>query len=111
MPLPFFHITACDIQIDGRRGAGRPKLTWKRLAEKDSREWKLITVDPQERRTWTEMPTIHIFFGIVPIFKADFCITIANVKITCMANINSKMVPDKMMGVTPTSTQVIPYHP
>ena len=23
--------TACDIQIDGRLGAGRPKLTWKRL--------------------------------------------------------------------------------
>ena len=23
--------TACDIQIDGRRGAGRPKLTWKKL--------------------------------------------------------------------------------
>ena len=23
--------TACDILIDGRRGAGRPKLTWKKL--------------------------------------------------------------------------------
>ena len=22
--------TACDIQIDGRRGAGRPKQTWKK---------------------------------------------------------------------------------
>ena len=40
--------TACDIQIDGRRGAGRPKLTWKKLTEKDCREWKLTTVDPQE---------------------------------------------------------------
>ena len=44
--------TACDIQIDGRCGAGRPKLTWKKLTEKDCREWKLITVDPQERSTW-----------------------------------------------------------
>ena len=44
--------TACDIQIDGRRGAGRPKLTWKNLTEKDCREWKLMTVDPQERSTW-----------------------------------------------------------
>ena len=26
---------ACDIQIDGRRGAGRPKLTWKKLTERD----------------------------------------------------------------------------
>ena len=44
--------TACDIQIDGRRGIGRPKLTWKKLTEKDCREWKLTTVDPQERSTW-----------------------------------------------------------
>ena len=40
--------TACDIQIDGRR----PKLTWKKLMEKDCHEWKLMTVDPQERSTW-----------------------------------------------------------
>ena len=44
--------TACDIQIDGRRGAGRPKLTWEKLTEEDCREWKLTTVDPQERSTW-----------------------------------------------------------
>ena len=45
--------TACDIQIEGKRGgAGRSKLTWKKLTEKDCREWKLTTVDPQERSTW-----------------------------------------------------------
>ena len=44
--------TTCDIQIEGRRGAGRPKQTWKKLTEKDCREWKLTTVDPQERSTW-----------------------------------------------------------
>ena len=44
--------TACNIQIEGKRGAGRPKLTWKKLTEKDCREWKLTTVDPQERSTW-----------------------------------------------------------
>ena len=43
--------TACDIQTDGRRGTGRPKLTWKKLTEKDCHEWKLTTVDPQERST------------------------------------------------------------
>ena len=43
---------ACDIQIDGRRGPGRPKLTWKKLTERDCLEWKLMTVDPQERSTW-----------------------------------------------------------
>ena len=41
--------TACDTQIEGSLGAGRPKLTWKKLIEKDCREWKLTTVDPQER--------------------------------------------------------------
>ena len=44
--------TACDIQIDGRRGPERPKLTWKKLTERDRCEWKLTTVDPQERSTW-----------------------------------------------------------
>ena len=44
--------TACNIQIDGSWGAGRPKLTWKKLTEKDCYEWKLTTVDPQERSTW-----------------------------------------------------------
>ena len=28
------------------------KQTWKKLTEKDCREWKLTTVDPQERSTW-----------------------------------------------------------
>ena len=48
------------------------------------------------------------FCGIIPIFKADFCIAISNVNIT--ANNRYKMVPDKIMGVTPTSTLVTPYH-
>ena len=43
---------ACDKQIDGRWGAGMPKLTWKKLTEKDCHEWKLTTVDPQERSIW-----------------------------------------------------------
>ena len=45
--------TACDIQIDGRQGAERPKRTWKKLTERDCSEWKLTTVDPQERNTWS----------------------------------------------------------
>ena len=44
--------TAYDMQIDGKRGTGRPKQTWKKLAEKDCRERKFTTVDPQERSTW-----------------------------------------------------------
>ena len=44
--------TACDIQVYGRQGAGRPKLTWKKLMEKDCIEWKLTSVDPQEISSW-----------------------------------------------------------
>ena len=44
--------TAYDMQIDGKRGTGRPKQTWKKLTEKECREWKLTTGDPQERSTW-----------------------------------------------------------
>ena len=34
-------------------GKGRkPELTWKKLTEKGCREWKLTTVDPQERSFW-----------------------------------------------------------
>ena len=46
----------------GGGGAGRSKLTWKKLTERDCCEWKLTAVDPQERSTWrsgvrSAMPT------------------------------------------------------
>ena len=41
--------TAFDIQLDRRHFARRPKLTWKKLTEKDCPEWKLTTVDPGVR--------------------------------------------------------------
>ena len=44
--------TAFDIQVDGKRGPGRPKMTWKQLTEKDCREWKLSAINPHDRRTW-----------------------------------------------------------
>ena len=36
-----------DLQVDGKHGPGRPKMTWKQLAERDCREWK-----PHDRHTW-----------------------------------------------------------
>ena len=44
--------TAFDIQVNGKRGPGRPKLTWKQLTERDRREWKLSAIDPRDRDTW-----------------------------------------------------------
>ena len=43
--------TAFDIQIAGRR-PGRPKMTWKRLTERDCRKWKLSAIYPHDRDTW-----------------------------------------------------------
>ena len=33
--------TAFDIQVDGKHGPARPKMTWKQLTERDCSEWKL----------------------------------------------------------------------
>ena len=38
--------------IEHLGGTGMPKLTWKKLKEKDCREWQLTTIDPKERSTW-----------------------------------------------------------
>ena len=53
--LHTFHIhftSVFDIQVDGKRGPGRPKMTWKQLTERDCREWKLSAINPHDRRTW-----------------------------------------------------------
>ena len=47
--------TAFDIQVDGKRGPGRPKMTWKQLTERDCREWKLSAINPHDRHTWCEI--------------------------------------------------------
>ena len=44
--------TAFDIQVDGKRGPRRPKMTWKQLTERDCRDWKLSAIDPHNRHTW-----------------------------------------------------------
>ena len=44
--------TSFDIQVDGKHGPGRPKMTWKQLTERDCREWKLSAINPHERHTW-----------------------------------------------------------
>ena len=44
--------TAFDIQVNGKRGPGRPEMTYKQLTERDRREWKLSAIDPHDRDTW-----------------------------------------------------------
>ena len=43
--------TASDIQFNGKRGPGRPKMTWKQLTERDRRERKLPAIDHHDRDT------------------------------------------------------------
>ena len=43
--------TAFHIQVEGKRGPGKPKMTWKQLAERDCREWKLSAINPHDRNT------------------------------------------------------------
>ena len=44
--------TACHIQIDGKCGPGRPKMSWKTLTERDRHEWNLNKVDPCDKDVW-----------------------------------------------------------
>ena len=44
--------TAFDLQVVGKRGPGKPNMTWKQLTERDCREWKLSAIDPHDRHTW-----------------------------------------------------------
>ena len=44
--------TAFDIQVDGKRGPWRPKMTWKQLTGRACREWKLSAFNAHDRRTW-----------------------------------------------------------
>ena len=41
--------TAFDIQVDGKRGPGRPKMTWNQLTERDCRKWKPSAIHPHDR--------------------------------------------------------------
>ena len=49
--------TAFDIQVNGKHGPGRPKMTWKQLTERDRRELKLSAIDPHDRHLeiWCEI--------------------------------------------------------
>ena len=44
--------TAFHIQVEGKGGPGRPKMTWKQLTERDCKEWKLLAINPHDRNMW-----------------------------------------------------------
>ena len=44
--------TAFHIQVEGKRGPGRPKMTRKQLTERDCREWKHLAINSHDRNMW-----------------------------------------------------------
>ena len=63
--------TAFHIQVEGKRGPGRPKMTWKQLTERDCREWKLLAISPHDRHTWrsgvrSATGAVHLLSGRGP---------------------------------------------
>ena len=44
--------STCDLQVDGKHGPGRPKMTWKQQTKRDRREWKLPAINLHDRHTW-----------------------------------------------------------
>ena len=47
--------TVFDIQVDGKRGLERPKMTWQQLTEKDCKEWKLLAIVPNDIHIWYDI--------------------------------------------------------
>ena len=41
-----------EFEVDGQRGRGRPKKTWKDAINNDLRHWKLSRADPANRIEW-----------------------------------------------------------
>ena len=44
--------TAYDLQVDGKHGPGRLKMTWRQLTERDCGEWELSAIDRHDRDIW-----------------------------------------------------------
>ena len=44
--------TAFHLQVEGKRGPRRPKMTWKQLTERGYREWKLSAINSHDRNMW-----------------------------------------------------------
>ena len=44
--------STCDLSLEGRCGPGRPKMSWRELTERDRKQWKLLSLNPQDRKAW-----------------------------------------------------------
>ena len=44
-----------SLEVDGKRGRGRPRLTWIKMVERDMRERGLVKEDAFDRKKWKRM--------------------------------------------------------
>ena len=44
-----------SLEVDGKRGRGRPRLTWIKMVERDMRERGLVKEDVLDRERWKKM--------------------------------------------------------
>ena len=44
--------TAFHMQVEGKRGPRKPKMTWKQLTERDCRDWMFSAINPHDRNMW-----------------------------------------------------------
>ena len=44
--------TTYDLKVTGRRGRGRPKMSWPQLLKNDCSSWGISQSDPKDRKTW-----------------------------------------------------------
>ena len=89
-----------------RSSQGTPTLNSCDKASSTMMKSKGLSMDPWWTRTFTlyRDANHYDFCGIIPIFKANFRITIFDVKIRQIAV--SKMIPDKIKEVTSTCTPI-----
>ena len=55
-----------EFEVDGQRGHGRPKRTWKDMINNDLRHWKLSRADPANRIEWRKKLRTNIYIYFFP---------------------------------------------
>ena len=57
--------TTFDIQVAGKRGPGRPKMTWRQLTDRDCKERKLSAIDPHDREEGPLMWMLPLYMHVI----------------------------------------------